>query len=1040
MRPHVLTMSAFGPYADVQTVDFDKLGNKGLFLITGDTGAGKTTIFDAITYALYGKMSGDRDGGYLRSHFASLGTKTYVKLTFEHNGKEYAVTREPPQERIKQRGEGTTVSKNTDVVLEGDGIRTITGVNEANRKIIEILGIGYDQWKQTVMLAQGKFVELLTERTDKRADTFRKLFSTDSIDRFQDMLKDMSVKYERSHDDAENKLVTSMERIEMPDDSPLKAEAEQKKGSVFAQEIIELCDKQCESDEHLISEKNAELNELESKKTELVEKRAKAENLNKDIDALSGNLAKKEELVLKLSEMESLNKECGTVDDAVKNVKPLSEKVSDADSAVRKALSSKEEAEKRCENADSELSEALLSKQSAESKGSEYDGYVAKVTLLNDSRSTYEEIDALTSKLNADEKELSEYVSDCGRIEKELSEINEKTIGYRKFLNETEGIDGKYASLSAEKKSINDDTTVKSAGNLVKRWRNDTSDSDNTKNRLAVVLTELKNVSTEKAEKEFRYNMAQAGILASKLNEGVPCPVCGSVHHVKLAELQTDTPTKEEIDALSERETELISSKAAFETEFSNTKSRVSEEWENIVGILSGKGLNPVDIDDAESIIKDLEVKAKSRLKEIDVLLSDLKQKIDERRRINDELNNKIDAERNRLEGKLREATSKRDGKDVEVKAAKASLDDKRKGLKFGSLSELDAEVNSLQIKADAIKDEIEKATSRYNEAENARSAAKGALQNAVKQLEDNVTAHNDAKTHLSEALAERNLTEEQCNVLLSKESQLDEMRRRYNDYVSDLRVVDNEIERLSAVSGKEKTDLSSLTANIDEMQKKIDAVRQSSSLVSNRLSNNRRTIEDITKAKKEADRINSECKDIIDLKKAVLGETGSKQTFEAYVQSLYFRRVLAYANTRLQTMSGGRYLMDIREESDGNSKIGLGIDVTDRLTGVTRSAGTLSGGESFKAALSLALGLSDAVQHMSGGVKIDTLFVDEGFGTLDAKSLDQAMDVLHQLSDGNILIGIISHVDALKNEIERKVIVTNSDEKRKGSTIALDI
>ena len=1039
MRPHVLTMSAFGPYADVQIVDFDKLGNKGLFLITGDTGAGKTTIFDAISYALYGKMSGGRDDGYLRSHFASPETETYVKLTFEHGGKEYTILRKPAWERPKLRGEGTTV-RPLKVTLESDGMKPLTNAGEVNRKIVEILGIEHDQWKQIVMLAQGDFVKLLTESTSDRLEIFRNLFSTDSIDRFQNKLKEMSVEYERNYDAAENKLIESMKRVEIPDDSPLKAETEQKQGASFSQEIIELCEKQCKSDEHLISDKNAESNELEAKKTKLVEDRAKAEALNKDIDNLSKNLTKKEELLSKSSEMESLNKECDIVDDVVRNVKPLLMKVSDTESAVTEASESKRGAEERCKKADSELSEALSSKQSAESKGPEREGYVAKVTLLNSSRGIYEEIDALTSKLNADERELSELTATHEAIKKKLSEINERTIDYRKFLNETEGIDGKYASLSAEKKSIEDDTTVKSARASVELCRKNKSDSENTKNKLENVLTELKNVGAEKVEKEYRYNMAQAGILASKLSEGEPCPVCGSVHHIKMAELQTDTPTKEEIDALSKRETELFSSKATFETELSNTQSRVTEEWEKIVRILSGKGLNPADIDDAEFIIKDLETKAKTRLKEIDGLFPDLKQKIDERHRINDELNNKIDAERKDLEDKLKVAASKRDGKDVEVKAAKSSLEDRKKGLEFGSLSELDAEVNSLQKKADAIKNEIEEAISRYNEAENSCSAAKEAVQNAVNLLNNSEILRDEAKLHFAEALSERNLTEERCNMLLSKESQLSEMRDRYNAYLFDLRVVNREIERLSVVSGKEKADIFSLTDAIDEMQKKIEGIRQFSLSVSNRLSNNRNTIAEIAEAKKESDRINNECKDVIELKKAVFGETGSKQTFEAYILSLYFRRVLSYANTRLQTMSGGRYLMDIRDVSDGNRKIGLDIDIIDRLTGVSRSARTLSGGESFKAALSLALGLSDAVQHMSGGVKIDTLFVDEGFGTLDAKSLDQAMDVLHQLSDGNILIGIISHVDALKNEIDRKVIVTNSDEKRKGSTIALDI
>lgn len=1039
MRPHVLTMSAFGPYADVQTVDFDRLGSKGLFLITGDTGAGKTTIFDAISYALYGEMSGKRDDRYLRSHFASPETETYVKLTFEHEGKEYTVIRKPTQERPKLRGEGMT-SKPAEASLEGDGIRPITKISEVNGKIIEILGIEHDQWKQTVMLAQGDFVRLLTEPTADRTDTFRRIFSTDSIGRFQEKLKQMSAQYESDFAAAEGKLNDSMKKIEIPEDSPLKEKAEQMQGTSYSQKIIDLCKEQCGIDEGLIAGVETELSELDGRKTELIQKKTKAEAFNKDIDDLSANLAERDKLMSMSAEMEELRKECDSIDDTVRNVKPLADRLSYTESAVRNALNSKKDAEERCRTTELKLSEARSRKEDAESRAPERDGYVQRAASLNNVRGTYEEIDRLTSELETDEKELKEYVAFHESIKNKLSEIEKKTAEYRRFLNETEGIDDEYASLKEKKISIESDTAIKSVKNSLKVCKKNASDAEKKRNSLAGILAELKDVSKEKAEKEYRYDMAQAGILASKLNEGDPCPVCGSVHHVRLAELQTDTPTKEEIDRLREKETELTAEKTAYESEIGNADSRVSEEWEKIVEILKEKGAEPSDIDEAESVVKELEKQSVSRLNEIESLLPGFKLKIEKRHDINDELNNKIDAEREKLDSGLKEAALKCNQKSVEAENIKTLLADKKKGLEFGSLSELDAEVNALQAKIENIKSESDAATAEYDRAAANHSNAEGTLQAAADSLKNGETLRDEAKTALSNVLSERNMTEDQCNSLLSKESQMPGMRERYSTYISDLRVVDEEIERLKEVNGREKVDVSSFDVSLADIEEKIAVARSSSGTLANRLSNNRKAAADIEKAKNESERINAECKDIIELKKAVFGEIGSKQTFEAYIQSLYFRKVLAFANSRLQMMSGGRYLMDIRDVSDGNKKIGLDIDITDRLSGVSRSAGTLSGGESFKAALSLALGLSDAVQHMIGGIRIDTLFVDEGFGTLDAKSLDQALDVLHKLSDGNVLVGIISHVGALKNEIDRKITVTNSDENRRGSTISLDV
>ncbi len=1032
-------MTAFGPYANEQVVDFDKLGGKGLFLITGDTGAGKTTIFDAITYALYGRMSGDRDDGYVKSHFADPKTVASVRLTFEHDGKEYVVSRRPEQLVLKTRGEGFT-KKPAEAELDGDIPRPLTKIKEVDREIESILGIEYEQWRQIVMLAQGDFVKLLTETTIERTKTFRMLFSTDPISSFQESLKAESGRFEDEYKLVESRTNEKIHAIDIPEDSDLKGRFDAIDGISFIDEYIAICKEQCDRDDGSVKGIGEELNQLDGKRTSLIEERTKAEQINKRIDDYKGNVARREELEKSREEMESLRHEFEMIDDVSKNFKTLFNDVSSADSSLSAAKTSRDDANGRLTTADTNVKDAKAKKETADSKASELEGKRERLITLRNSEQTYRDIEGLREDLKGSTEKKSEIDGKLETVEKALEDLNQRTKEYREYLDGTEGVDGELEKCRAEIRSIEEDRTFHDVKKFIADHRKVTDQLNDLNGSLSKTALELNDAIDKKALIEKRYNLAQAGLLASDLEEGKPCPVCGSTHHIKLAELQSDSPRKEDVDAVGEKVSDLQVMMAGIEKDIENGKLKASELWTSIVDALGRKDAVVNDIDEAECKLKELMEQVRSRMDELSEMESDLSSKAERRLKINKEFKDRIDPDRGRLEpernGLLKEQAEV--SKDIQTITGK--MEAMGRDLEFGSLAELHSEIDSVQEIVDEIGKEMQDAEEGLKAAEQEHALATEAVRNADDLVNERTTASEVARSKLSEALSSRDMTEEVCRDLLSKESQSGDMRSRYDAYISDIKVADNNIENLKDVEGKERIDTTSLVADITAIEERKTTMENASKSIEMRSVKNKGLMMDLTKCKSDMERLDSECKDVRELSRVVLGEIGSKQTFEAYVQSLYFKRVLAFANKRLGIMSGNRYQMSVRDVSDGNKKVGLDIDIADRLTGENRPATTLSGGESFKAALSLALGLSDAVQHMNGGVRIDTLFVDEGFGTLDERSLEQAMDVLHQLSDGNTLIGIISHVAALKNEIDRKIIVTNSDPDRKGSTISMEL
>ena len=1040
MIPHRLVMSAFGPYSGLQVIDFDRFDGKGLFLITGDTGAGKTSIFDAITYALFGELNGERDPKDFRSHFSDDRTKTFVELDFTHDGQRYKIRRAPDQERPKERGTGTTKAPAEATLTYGDTV--LTKSRQVNEKVQEILGIDYGQWKQIAMLAQGEFRLLLTEKTDERTKTFRTIFSTEPIKRFQDDLANRARAVKNDYDLAERKVVESMDLIQLPDDSPYIKDLESRKAVAYIDEVLNIISLQTALDTERKNALEDEYRALDEKRGEAERAIQKAKDTNAKIHQLEEETRKKEELEEEKPRIDEVSSELSLVERTVRVFKDLVKEIS----TLSKDYDSKRQeiADKTAQLtiAENGLTECEEKKNAALLRKPESDAIGASIMNLEGKTGTYKEVSDLTIKVEGLVKESKEADERVSTLEKERKELYEKETEYRMFLKEHGGAGEETKVLEGRIKEIDGNLkTLKSAIKTIETYKKSLSEDE----ELAQQSIKANAAATESRnalyDAERLFNAAAAGRLAQGLTEGQKCPVCGSVHHVELAVMHEDAPSQEDIDQLR-KELEALDKEAASSNDRKSASSaRLAQTLDSIKEKLQDSGIEFTDLPQAESDIQGRMDALNEEKDEKNLKIKELKPLVDKKVEIDREFET-IDVIRTNLETDLATASKDSERLRTELTQNQTVLDEKKNGLEYGSLEELEQALGSMREAKKAIDDSIEKTTDAVNKALETVAGLRSTIGTLTEQS-DTASRELEARRDDYKNLLESNGTDDETvTSCLLKEGDIDRMRATIQDFNERLQTNTTLIGQLMKdTEGAEETDIPSLEAELQTSKDACSAKKDEIGRTTQRIENNDGARTRILTNQKALQRLGSECTDIIRLNEITSGNTGLRQTFESYIQGLYFKRVLAFANQRLIKMTDKRYELKVRiPETDGNSKIGLDIDVLDNHTGKKRPSDTLSGGESFKAALALALGLSDAVQTMNGGVHIDTLFVDEGFGSLDPESLRQAIDVLHDLSGGNSLIGIISHVEALKNEIDRKILVTHVDDGLKGSQATIEI
>lgn len=921
MKPLKLTMSAFGSYAGKNVIDFTGQ-QQGIFLITGDTGAGKTTIFDAITYALYNQTSGgERNGNMMRSQYAQPETETYVELEFLYRGQTYRVRRNPDYKITKTLKNGKIreqkVPHSVELTLP-DGTVFLEKKNATDAKIIEILGLTADQFSQIVMIAQGDFLKLLYTKSDERKMIFSKLFRTDIYWKIQENLRRKSMEMDeriqendRAFEQEKSRIIPLPESEELPLDELVERLRERVKDALKEQNLrranVEELNKKITKYEEInklfvsLEKIRQTGKELEARQAESKERRQQIENARKADKVL---VAEQQNL-RQQQEVEQSAQAIAKMEETLTNNQEMFETL--------KTQQQEAEAEQKREAADTQK----------------------KMLALEQSFPSYEAL----QNARAEEQQAKKVWEDLGKTSEESFHKQEAGIA---ALKEQQ----KRQEQAVEQTKKNWEQTSLSASESAKHYEH----------MYEAFLKE------------------QAGILAENLSAGCPCPVCGSTVHPDPAKLSDHAVTELEVEqakktrAAAEEKRDLAH--AAFETE-KTEKQKLAQA---------------VEKEEADFVLA--QTIAKQQRKE---------------------------AEQNYV-------------------SLQKTAEQIREKLVYPSLAEAKKQYAAMQKALEAAEQEIAKKRQKVSELAEAMNTLKG---QKLAEEENQKTAKKLAvKTEKEYAkLLEKSgfVSEETYHLAILPERSRSKLEREEKEYESQCLRQQSEQKLLEKqVSGKTYTDTTELNEQLKAEKQALKEAEKTYMELHTAYENDRSALQNCAVYLEKGKKLESEDQVIKSLSKTANGRlSGSaKIDFETYIQRQYFKQIIHEANKRLLTMSNHQFILKLKEEANTGRKTNEGLDLSvySLVTDSERDVKTLSGGESFLAALAMALGLSDIVERSAGAIHPDMMFIDEGFGSLDAQSRQQAIEVLAELAGDSRMVGIISHVTELKEQIDRKLVVSRTD------------
>lgn len=906
MRPLKITMSAFGPYAGKVTLDMQKLGKSGIYLITGDTGAGKTTIFDAISYALYGEASGNyRENTTLRSKYASADTPTFVELEFEYNNEIYKINRNPEYPRLNKRGEGfTKQSTNAELVMPDGSV--ITKIKEVSAKVEEIIGINKNQFSQIAMIAQGDFRKLLNCETNERSKIFRKIFKTEPYHNIEIKLSSLFNELKRNREKEKSGIEQYINQLKCNENDTLSLELERaKSGDVLIEDVIKLAGEIINKDT------------LEYTKTQ-----KNIESINEEIEKINSNI-----------------------------------KLYENQEATKKAYA---KASAKLEELKTKRNECEKAYKSAEAQRERLDDLTRKINLINSKMPKYDELKSLENSIK-ERTQSFEKSNNLLKLKQQEITLLEKEIDEKsKALEEVKGADLLVQKLTVQKEEINKKAeALKELKTEIDRCKTEQKNLKNAQSFAKSALDEYGALENEYNQIYIAFFNEQAGIIADGLKDGEPCPVCGSTSHPNLARKSENAPSQADVESAQN----LVKKAQEKADKARDTASALKSRFDEIAANVKSSAKKLFGTDD--NVFDDYNSNINALKKEYDCTLALLKT-------ANEKLSlyKKLDKEIPKIQEKQKSLSDEISTLNTQKASDEAFISENTKRV-TSIKSELDFE------SADLAKDKLKEYTNLSNDIKNAIEKSK----NDFDDIKSKYDTQKGTKASLENALKE------------FKEidlASLNEKSLKLNEYKKD----------------------------IDETAKSLYSRIESNKLLVDNISEKR----DILKG------YDDKYVWLKALSETANGDISGKEkiTLETFVQMTYFDSIIRKANIRLLTMSDGQYELVRRSDAETLKKNeGLALDVIDHFNASSRSVSTLSGGESFMASLCLALGLSDEIQSSNGGIKLDTMFVDEGFGSLDGEALDRALSALTSLSQGNRLVGIISHVDALRDRIDNKIVIT---------------
>lgn len=999
MKIKTLEFEAFGPYTKRQFLDFSSLNEAELFLVTGDTGAGKTTIFDAICFALYGVSSGDvRQISQFRSQKAGPQTETYVKMSFEVRGQTYTITRYPNYLR-----EGYKTETRHRAYLDTEDKKHLEGVSEVNNRIKEILGVDADEFRQVAMIAQGKFTTLIHAQSKEREAIFRELFSTQAYALFQENLKKAEKAQKEKYLEKKMKLDTYLEELgDLNGKDPLDFLTGQ---STLVRETLE----------SLATDKKEKSQSLKQVETQL--------EIGLQRQAWKNQLAslvnREEELANQKEAMQQL-KEKVTLLSMINRLKPYYEKFL----TTQKTLTEITKRLANCKAKDESLQEQLatLLGQSEEMAAKEKAVFEMSVQLekvnedLNKAE-RFEKAKNLARKASQQVEACQLAIQSSQSQKEELETILKKC---QEDLEQLSSLETLKVSLTHQSNTLKIESTrieqLQKANQKLKQLQLDFDKQQ----EIWETLSQQQRVQSDyqlQLEKQYQANLA--GLLAKDLEEDKPCPVCGSLHHPSPAKLSFEDITPEKIEA-SRQETlkiaaslqqafgDLMSQKQALEIERKNyADSLENRDLAQIIALYQKECL------DFESARKDYMEKSERRDRMEEALKT---------YQTRFEVWQQKDA---KFQDDLLKANENLQNRNEQFLLLRGSFHEQ-----FESLEVLLKKQAKLKREINQSNQELTHFEKQKTAFENDRQKTQGELSALKQQMAQAKEALETAMTDYQSRLENSGLSQTELQNYIPELSQLERIQEACLDYEQQCFALQSAKQDLyNHLASSDEVDVEALREEkriLDEALEKITLESQRQQWLLDKMTQQR---ENITASQKAYEASQKKYQEIFEISRLVSGQNQARITFESYILAAYFEAVLERANLRFVAMTNGRYVLLRRElPSSGRALQGLDLDVIDYESGKARDVRTLSGGETFKAALSLALGMADLISENAGGIELDTLFIDEGFGSLDEKSLDMALDTLIELKQEHKVVGIISHVAQLKERVPAKIWVTHQE------------
>ncbi len=1010
MKPIKLTMQAFGPFAQTETIEFDKLGTNPLFLINGPTGSGKTSILDAICFALYGETTGnERQGIQMRCDMAAPTLLTEVTLEFSLHGKSYRVIRSPEQEAPKARGEGMTVRKHTAALYEiTDEEKLITSkTTQVKTEVTNIIGLNETQFRQVMVLPQGKFRELLLATSKEREEIFGQLFQTDIYKKIEYALKDKASAISKAKDEFDNQIRGALQVAGVSSEAELT-------------EQREALSVQFESVQKQEQESLAQLNAL---KTEL----QKAE-------ALSNEFKKREQAEIALKQHLEQSDAVSSRQLQLDNAKKAS-KVELPYVTLQSASKQTQELEQKVAKLSQDLTvanDAVKSKEGALQTAKEQAAQLPKLT-----EQQYQ-LEGMKGKL-VEKSELEKAINAGLTQKSEFEATLKKYIALKEKLT-LEAQQGQ-KSLDQARVDVASIGTVEAEIKQQQRLMQDLQKLTGLNQELAKLdaLTPSKQASVDQAKAryvelqrsadtlELSWHNAQAAVLAQRLQAGEMCPVCGSVEHPQPAQFVGEEVTKEQVQRArnTEREGQVALNQLSNQLEQHNIAVGQYKQQIEQLSVELGQTAS-MDLSALQASMQQLN----ERLQQLSSInLVQLEQSVNE-------LNQRCVTG----EGKINDLQNQMAANESTIKVNREQLAKLSASLdaKYSSLEVLEQDIVAIQKQIAELNSALENAQNHLQQAVLAKTNIESQLTTNQQWLNEALDRFNTAKADWNQALL-ASAFEDEAQFLACKADEAE--MQVWQKEIDAFKLTQIKLEQTLADLSSTLKDL--VLPDLEGLNVKLNSNQQSYVEARNQLDSTRSLFERLEKVRNDIatlhdknTKLEDEYKVFGTLYDVASGKTGSRISLHRFVLGVLLDDVLIQASQRLSLMSKGRYILARKTEGfKGAAGRGLDLVVEDSYTGKTRDVATLSGGESFMAALALALGLSDVVQSYSGGIRLDTLFIDEGFGSLDPESLDLAIQTLVDLQQTGRMIGVISHVSELKEQMAQRIDVEPS---RLGSTVSV--